>query len=815
MTDPVDPVSRDSSAASTAPASVPPPVKPLRPWAQTLLWLFGVVLPLVTIGVELSTRMCAEELFDPLPTPLHVVLVMVVPLANLAALLVLRRVAGGRVASARAWRFVRFANGLAIGVATYYALVFLPLVPISVVFVIFYGLGLLSLCPLISVVSGLGLWRALHKRAPLRSRANAWGLAASFLALLALAAPPAITRFAMVRATEGTPEQRLRALRVLRSVGDRAVILRACYERSGEMRDLTSVLLGAGRVSPPAARELYYRVTGDPFNSVPPPRLSGFDGDRIDGLWDFDPEQGGAAVGGVLRGLSLAASRLDGSIDPDAALGYLEWTLEFRNDGMVPREARTVIALPPGGVVTRATLWIAGEEREAAFGGRGAVRAAYEAVVRARRDPLLVTTAGPDRVLVQCFPVPAGGTMKVRIGVTMPLLVETASRARMVLPHFVERNFAVAPELRHALWVDSDEGLAALDGGPAAEEGEAAAQPVLVAERSGAASTVRGGLDDGALVKRSIVADRHAAAMASWANDPQEPTFDVVETLEPAAARPMGRVVVVLDGSRALADEAEELREVLVKPPGGRAPSIVLAGDAIDDLKADEVKRRRFAGGTDNVPALATAWDRVAGDPEALVVWVHGPQPVALGPAEELAQRCARRPEGPRLVALAATPGPNRVLDALDGCAWASVAARRGTLAEDLRALLAGGSPSGATLVPRLQRVPAGTSRDGVEKTSAHLVRLWARDEAVRLGVATQDARGPAALAVRYSLVTPWSGAVVLETLEEMQAEGLTPGVPGDVPTIPEPSLVVLLVVAAALLALAQRSRSRWRAAAS
>jgi hypothetical protein len=131
--------------------------------------------------------------------------------------------------------------------------------------------------------------------------------------------------------------------------------------------------------------------------------------------------------------------------------------------------------------------------------------------------------------------------------------------------------------------------------------------------------------------------------------------------------------------------------------------------------------------------------------------------------------------------------------------------------------LLAGGRPSGATLVPRLQRVAAGKSRDGAEKTSAHLVRLWARDEARRLGVATGDDRGPAALAVRYSLVTPWSGAVVLETVEEMQAEGLNPGGPESVPTIPEPSLVVLLVVAAVLLALAQRSRSRakWRAAAS
>jgi hypothetical protein len=808
-----DPASRHASAAAT--------VRPLPRWARGLLWPFAVVLPLVALGVELSTRICAEALFDPLPTPLHVVLAAAVPLANLAALLALLRPPTPRV-----WRFVGFANGLAVGVAAYYTLIFLPLVPISVVFVIAYGLGLLSLSPLVNLVAGLGLWRALRARSPLPRRpwlrpgAGAWGLLASFLVLLAVAAPGAITRFALVGAAEGLGEDRTRALRLLRSLGDRELLLRACYERSGEAGDLVSMLFGSRRVSPEAAREVYYRVTGDPFNSVPPPRLASVRGESLADFWDF--EQGGAAVGGVLKGLSLAASRLDGSVDPDAALGYVEWTLELRNDAAVTREARAVVALPPGGVVTRATLWIAGEEREAAFGGRAAVRAAYEKVVRVQqRDPLLVTTAGPDRILVQCFPVPVGGTMKVRIGITTPLLVETAGRARLLLPHFVERNFAVAPELRHALWVDSEAGLTALDDEATAiipditARPALVAKPVLVAERSEVASTVRGLLDDSALARRSIVADRRADVMASWANDPLEPAFDVVESLEPVAQSRLGSVVVVLDGSRALAAEAEGLRRVLADRPGGRALEIVLAGDEIVDLEAGDVRAGRFGGGTDNVAALVESWDRVAGERDALVVWVHGPQPVELGRADELMQRCARRPQGPRLVALAAAPGPNRVLDALDGCPWATVAARRGTLADDLRALLAGGTPSGATLVPWLERVPAGTRRDGAEKTSAHLVRLWAREEAERRAVMAPPERGPTDFAVRYSLVTPWSGAVVLETAQQYEAAGLTPGSPQEVPTIPEPSLVVLLVSAAALLALVARPRSRWRAAAS
>ena len=107
------------------------PIRPLRPWAVALLWPLAVVLPAVALGFELATRMCAKELFDPLPTPLHIALVAAVPLANLAALLALRRQPGRR-----AWRAVSFANGLTIGVAAYYALVFLPLVPLSLLFII-------------------------------------------------------------------------------------------------------------------------------------------------------------------------------------------------------------------------------------------------------------------------------------------------------------------------------------------------------------------------------------------------------------------------------------------------------------------------------------------------------------------------------------------------------------------------------------------------------------------------------------------------------------------------------------------------------
>ena len=86
---------------------------------------------------------------------------------------------------------------------------------------------------------------------------------------------------------------------------------------------------------------------------------------------------------------------MDGLLDPDAAWSYVESTMEFKNVSERPQEARAELALPPGGFVSRLTLWVNGEEREAAFAGSSQVREAYKQVaVIQRRDPVLVTSCG-------------------------------------------------------------------------------------------------------------------------------------------------------------------------------------------------------------------------------------------------------------------------------------------------------------------------------------------------------------------------------------------------------------------------------------
>ena len=90
------------------------------------------------------------------------------------------------------------------------------------------------------------------------------------------------------------------------------------------------------------------------------------------------------------------------------------------------------------------------------------------AVVR-RRDPALLTTAGPDRVLLQCFPILPRKTMKVKVGFTLPLIPE-GERSALALPYIAERNFSYAEDMTVRVWAESNTPLFNGAGGSLTEE---------------------------------------------------------------------------------------------------------------------------------------------------------------------------------------------------------------------------------------------------------------------------------------------------------------------------------------------------------
>lgn len=807
---------------------VPPPESDPRPATAAVpglavaprkpgIWLVlvGVLLPGITLVAELATRMCAGAFFDPLPTIWHVLLVGWVPLANGLVWRALRE----EPARARPW--LNWANGSAFGVALFYTVLFAPMALPGLLAIIVYGFGLLPLTPVLALVATVFLRGHLQRGRVgvegIPGRSFWQGAVGAWLVLGVLDAPGWITRAALGMAVSDEPAVQQRGLSWLRLVGRENTLLRECYGRTlgAENMDLVGWLTGTRRqVSADQAREVYYRVTGRPFNAVPAPKVRtprGVFADLEDWTWDTD--QGGERVGGRVQGLTLQGSRLDAVVEPDAAVAYYEWTLEFKNVSNRQREARAQLQLPHGGVVSRLTLWVNGEEREAAFAGRAQTRRAYEQVaIRQRRDPVLVTTAGPDRILMQCFPVPAdGGTMRVRLGITAPIPLESAGEGVVEWPAFLERNFTLPETLQHSLWIEGRGCLAALGEALRSEEpkpGTTAARGLVRDVDLGSSATL-------------VRVERSAEVRQVWTRHSRSPAGGQIEGRLAEVEEPAPVLaVLVVDGAGTMAGYLAEVARVLEAWPQNIELAVIMAGDEpvtlagpgrLDGAQLTALRERltrwRTVGGQDNVPALVLAWDFAARQTNSVVLWIHAPQPVMLSTADALRQAFERRKSGPRVLALPVAPGPNRIIEQLEGLPALSAVPRRGTVAEDLRGLLTcwtgqrrGWAFEFVHVDPLPGAVPAG------REVSLHAGRLWAAAEVRRLQ-ATRAVAAAVELAASYQIVTPLSGAVVLETQEQYDQHGLEPADPLSVPAIPEPGIRALLLLG--LLALGLRRRRK------
>ena len=785
------------------------------------LAIFGVVLPTISIVVELCTRACARAFFDPMPTWWHVLLVSSVPAANALVISQIRR--GSRCRP----RILMAANAIAITVAAFYAVGFVPLLLPGVVAVLFFGFGLLPMGPLFALVAAIFCRCRLASflgKSRQTAGAQLLGFAAAIAFLGALEFPNIAARIGLELADSQDPAVQTKGVRLLRSVGSEVTMLRACYERPRKFTNLAAFLISPENpVRQQEARIIFFRVTGKPFNSVTPPRLYHSAGrwNALDELaWDFDEGLGGATVAGRVRGLDLAGSRLDGRIHGQAGLAYLEWTFEFTNNSSRQREARAQILLPPAGVVSRLTLWVNGEEREAAFAGRSQTRTAYQEVaVRQRRDPVLVTASGPNRILMQCFPIPPdGGAMKVRLGITAPLAMSDPRNGRIPLPKIIERNFRLPPGLEHALWIESGSKLSSsLENLKPSVIREKSANE----ETSNEISTLRGQLADADMLSNraalrvrlpeASIRVRTAGLNPNGSQNAAKTGNKAAIILQELAAEPpmdIDRLAIVIDGSGGMLPFYPEIARSLAQLP----PSIELflihasneqtadknARNSADKLISKDAASAKFhrlqaIGGQDNLDGLVRAWDIASARKNSAVLWIHGPQPVALSSDAALRQRLERSPAHPQLFAMQTSAGPNRLLEQLAADAVQSLP-RWNSLENDLadwfRQLSAKTGPwrfqrraVSPDAVPDLDKVP---------KVTDHVRRLYAADQ-IEAFASTGDRKKAVQMAGQHQLVTSVSGAVVLETKEQFDRAGLSPVDPAEVPVIPEPTSWLLL----------------------
>jgi hypothetical protein len=276
-------------------------------------------------------------------------------------------------------------------------------------------------------------------------------------------------------------------------------------------------------------------------------------------------------------------------------------------------------------------------------------------------------------------------------------------------------------------------------------------------------------------------------------------------------------VVLARDDVEVFDDAMGGARDAQGGTAAGRSPGALRPLDAARRQQVMEwLGRTRAVGGQDNLPALVRAWELAGSRADSLILWIHGSQPVAFADDESLHQRLLWRRPGsggvpPRVLDLQVAPGPNRRMDMVGQLSAVSPAVRWGTVTEDLQREFARWSGSAKEWSWTRERLASSSQPEGERgrKSSKHLARLWAADEVTRL-IAAQRREEAVAVAARYQLVTPVSGAVVLESRQQFEQAGLQPAAPDTVPTVPEPGVVALLLVAA-LMAAARHGWRRWR----
>ncbi|MDR3255437.1 MAG: hypothetical protein LBT31_07695 [Synergistaceae bacterium] len=823
----VDPQSLLDVGPDRKPPAIPVQAPPVPfPRISDVLYVVVAIVAAVAVLTEELSHICAETFGDPIPTWLHFASLVSVPFILLITIAKMRRGIS---------RFslppLTFLNGYLVAVGFWYTLMFLPLMPFAFLSTFLMGLGLLPLAPLLTFVAALlqnfQLYRcgqAVYKR-PGHWRFWFAGLALAVLLLGGAQFRQFVTDHYARLAVGGDPETRASGLKMLKRLHLEGAVLEYCYSENHQRLwgELPFTRQHLPYLAPSGYQTLYYRMTGTDYRDVQKTEYRRGNRQRVRNA--EDAEVGGDAVASSSRLLSLKSAAMDISfagspsgLDAGPSLAYAELTLEFLNRDSSAKEARCQIIMPPGGVVSRLTLWINGEEREAAFGRRGAVREAYSQVaVVQSRDPALLTTAGPDRVLLQCFPVNPDVPMRVKVGFTLPLIPDDG-RMALLMPYIAERNFAFEPGQRVALWAESE--------APLQTDVEELLNEVVPSRSNGAGDlgyiyAVRGDMPPENLASVRIFAPSPTPETTIYRAE----LSGVTAYSSLSEARPLERrlVALVIDTSAQCAElfspDDFDWITVLEELPDNVRIALFAGGISCPPMNREEAKRRwpeilrgvNFAGADDQADSLAGAWDLCASEQNSVVLWLHGKLPVEISDMTGLNQRMLRRPSSdgyssPRLLSMQLLPGPNRIEEKLTGLLRLPLFYGQPLERRLSRVLSMSLHPTmnDRELAFSLQRPTSGADAETLSG-SPHIARL-----AFAAEIATKHREQQVSLpeedietAIKLRLVTPITGAVVLENERQYAEHDLDPSVEVEkVPTIPEPEEIALFAVALALLLL-------------
>ncbi len=746
----------------------------------------GIVLPLVAVLFECTTHFCASHFFDPFPSPAHVVLFLLIPFTNFLAWLTQYKDLSQHYA------FMSLATGMAAGIGIMYSLMFLPILGLSLIFALIGGIGLLGLAPALALPCTFRSEKRVSKLAIAKSiycdphQLNHIGHLIILVMIVAIELPSTLTRINLNLAD--SPPTSADGIKWLRKNGNRETMLRACYERSGRATDiLGSLYESASPLNIDHARNIFYKVTGVPFNSVPLPasaratiRKAGLVQDSagvnaaVEDEFDLDMDVAGEVISGISRGLSVSSNEIKADIDPDALLGKLDWKIMILNSSKYDREARAKVLIPRNSVVTRATLVVDGVERDATIMVRGQARKVYVQSAQAhvkRKDPLLVSTCGPDEILLQCFPIKPNNFAEIKLEIACPMQLEANDDAALGLPTIVEKNFLQEQPVTVALNSKRPAHISGAIDAESKQSSNSAQDDKNQSTKLVTTSTLNG-------LNAVIHAQRDHNVHTAFCHDTFANPVCVVEQNISHAQRkePLG-LRVIIDGSAVMQPYVYEIIEGLKSIPASvPVHQITVVGDKTESLipqpmfspdpafasALNSLKKFEFVAGQDDSRAVLDAVNEDALHNLRAVLWIHAAQPIHEAKKEDLRKMLKHNKNHFVLYDFTVCAGPQEMLEGMSANHSLLMVPRSQSVHSDLQDFFKSWKPDAQTNNDQFRRVDNNDPIASAYMTNSSLAQVSAYRELlsdVEQGSAYEDHAN--FLAKNYHLVSPTSSAIV------------------------------------------------------
>jgi Vault protein inter-alpha-trypsin domain/PEP-CTERM motif len=726
---------------------------------KILLAIFGILLPLIALIVELKLRVIARGYFDPFPSNGHAMLFALIPLSNAFVLISMSRIKNEHYA------FLTLLNGMAAGIATTYALMFIPVMTVSFVWIFALGIGLLGFAPLISIFT---THRAGHIICELARKGSVnfepdntkhLGHLLVIATIIAVELPSTLTRIHLGMACEPSNASSINDLNWLRENGNKDVLLRACYERSGKATDILGTMFEASH--PPNLNEVrntFYKVTGKPFNSVPIPidaratmqhAQITIDGKSVQDEFDLDTDIAGESVSSISRGLTMANESLNGKVEFNNAIARLQWSMEFNNTSKYKREARAKAILPAGAVVTGATFWRDGTAYQANISSRKVARRTYKRSLVKEDHPLLISTCGPDQILIQCYPISPFSLVKIELEIVAPLRIDSSVIGALELPKFFEQNFGTTGKR-----------TGTLSGAAASENADSNG---LILRDKHEYQFLPTGTDNACVIPCAIKLTEQQKNISVDGK-----TFHISQTIDHVQNNIPKHVIIIIDGSSPLNQVKSELFEALKQIPKEVDSQVFVITDAVSNEAPHKIQSgfegANFVGGQDNSFFLYKTLSDITTKDDTAVLWIHGSQPVAK--RAQAIKSLLVGADHPMLYDMQVCAGPNEVLDGIFSSRGLERVSKFGSVKNDLQELFSKLSHPGEELVVNRKIIEHELTPDETSKYTYDSADVLAVAEKIVKDVRSADYISDAtqtdeSLATTLHIVTPVTSAIV------------------------------------------------------